>query len=186
MVTKATHYGTCQWCSSRQKLPGGRLAKHGYTVRGGWFQGTCKGSSALPYELSKTLIDDSIAWARHRAADVLEAVGSVEATDVTATSKAWIHVYHPELSNRTRGSVYLWEEHELTPVARGWTWGSPSGRIPRVALNDVRGLPHLIATQNAGYVKHLHHQVREIELYIAVQGRRIADWRVAALTPISQ
>ena len=40
---KATHDGECQLCGRMQKLPDGRLAKHGYTTRWGFFQGVCPG-----------------------------------------------------------------------------------------------------------------------------------------------
>lgn len=49
---KSTHIGTCQICNAAQKLPGGRLASHGYTVRWGFFAGVCSGSNQLPLEQS--------------------------------------------------------------------------------------------------------------------------------------
>ena len=49
---KAKHIGTCQICGSAQKLPGGRLASHGYTVRWGFFSGICAGTNHLPLEES--------------------------------------------------------------------------------------------------------------------------------------
>jgi hypothetical protein len=53
---KATHYGTCQLCNSLQKAPGGYLAKHGYDVQYGFFNGICRGSHELPYEVSNELL----------------------------------------------------------------------------------------------------------------------------------
>lgn len=53
---KATNYGTCQICNSLQKAPGGRLAKHGYDVAYGFFNGVCRGSLELPYEVSCDLL----------------------------------------------------------------------------------------------------------------------------------
>lgn len=52
----ATHYGTCQLCGSLQKAPGGYLAKHGYDVQYGFFNGVCRGSHELPYEESCDLL----------------------------------------------------------------------------------------------------------------------------------
>ena len=49
---KAKHIGTCQICNAAQKLPGNRLASHGYTVRWGFFSGVCSGSNQLPLEQS--------------------------------------------------------------------------------------------------------------------------------------
>lgn len=45
---KATYFGICQLCQSTQKLPGGRIAVHGYTVDYGFFHGICRGSGELP------------------------------------------------------------------------------------------------------------------------------------------
>jgi len=61
MTTKraATHDGHCQVCGSRQRLPQGKLAKHGYTHAVGFFSGTCYGSEALPFEQDKSLVDGS-------------------------------------------------------------------------------------------------------------------------------
>lgn len=58
---KATNEGTCQICERRQRLPIGkdgvaRMAKHGYTVEGGFFNGVCPGADNLPYEQSCELI----------------------------------------------------------------------------------------------------------------------------------
>jgi hypothetical protein len=52
MTKIATHFGECQGCGRVQKLPGGSLSLHGYTVDWGFFQGTCGGAKHLPYELS--------------------------------------------------------------------------------------------------------------------------------------
>ena len=52
MAKTATHIGECQGCGHIQKLPGGTLSLHGYTVAWGFFSGTCDGARELPYELS--------------------------------------------------------------------------------------------------------------------------------------
>lgn len=52
MARVATHQGECQGCGRVQKLPGGALSLHGYTVQWGFFNGTCGGAKHLPYELS--------------------------------------------------------------------------------------------------------------------------------------
>lgn len=55
MTEKATHVGTCQICGCVQKLPGGVLARHGYTLEYGFQNGTCSGSQNLPFEQDNTL-----------------------------------------------------------------------------------------------------------------------------------
>ena len=56
-MRKATHKGKCQICGRFQKLPNGKLAKHGYTVDpggplGDMFLAICPGSNQLPLEQS--------------------------------------------------------------------------------------------------------------------------------------
>ena len=59
----ATHTGICQLCGKRHMLPGGKLAKHGYTVDYGYFNGTCRGSDELPFEQSKDVAEKALAGA---------------------------------------------------------------------------------------------------------------------------
>ena len=65
MMARHTHRGTCQVCGSVQAVNNktGMIAKHGYTVDWGMFQGECPGSNELPIEKSYRLtiqIIDSI------------------------------------------------------------------------------------------------------------------------------
>ena len=57
---KATHYGTCQICGRKQKAPDGLVAKHGYTVDGGYFNGTCFGSDEKPFERERIVLGREI------------------------------------------------------------------------------------------------------------------------------
>lgn len=69
----ATHYGICQLCGSLQKAPGGRLAKHGYDVQYGFFNGICRGSHELPYEESCDLLVAVLAGIKVAIANYTEA-----------------------------------------------------------------------------------------------------------------
>lgn len=61
MKSSATHYGTCQNCEREQKLPDGKLSKHGYQVAGfGFFNGICWAAGELPYEQSCECIKSKI------------------------------------------------------------------------------------------------------------------------------
>lgn len=51
---KATHRGTCQACGRAQANFKGFIAKHGYTVDWGYFNGVCGGAERLPLEQDKT------------------------------------------------------------------------------------------------------------------------------------
>jgi hypothetical protein len=60
-MAKATDFGTCQLCGHKHKLPNGKVAKHGYTVKHyGFFVGTCQGSGHQPYELSCDLLKEHV------------------------------------------------------------------------------------------------------------------------------
>ena len=62
MNRKHTHKGHCQCCGRVQAVRNnnGLLAKHGYTVDYGFFDGVCDGSDNLPLEVDKDLAEDTI------------------------------------------------------------------------------------------------------------------------------
>lgn len=64
-----THTGICQACGRRHAVnpKSGKLAKHGYTVDWGFFNGTCQGSDHLPLEQDTTLNIAIVAELRQRA-----------------------------------------------------------------------------------------------------------------------
>jgi hypothetical protein len=64
---KATHRGTCQACGRVQAVWQGSIAKHGYTVDWGHFNGVCQGAHALPMEQQTTLTVSIIAIATKSA-----------------------------------------------------------------------------------------------------------------------
>lgn len=68
-MSTATHNGTCQACGRRHavNVKSGKLAKHGYTVDWGFFNGTCQGSDHLPLEQDTTLNIAIVAELRQRA-----------------------------------------------------------------------------------------------------------------------
>lgn len=58
-MTKATHNGTCQVCGNVQ-AHNGSMAKHGYTVDWGFFNGVCRGSDRPALELDKSIAEQTI------------------------------------------------------------------------------------------------------------------------------
>lgn len=60
---RATHNGTCQACGRVQAVipRTGKLAKHGYTVDWGYFDGVCYGSDELPVEHGTDVLDRTAA-----------------------------------------------------------------------------------------------------------------------------
>ncbi len=61
-MSKHTHRGHCQVCGAQQAVNNetGMLAKHGYTVEHGFFEGECPGSHNLPLEVDHTMTDNII------------------------------------------------------------------------------------------------------------------------------
>ena len=62
MKTTHTHKGHCQVCGNMQAVDNSHngLAKHGYTVDWGFFDGICEGTDELPIQLDRTLADKTI------------------------------------------------------------------------------------------------------------------------------
>lgn len=53
--------GICQCCGREQAVVKGRIAKHGYVVENGWFQGVCSGHNYQPMQLDVTATNVIIA-----------------------------------------------------------------------------------------------------------------------------
>jgi hypothetical protein len=59
-MNKATHRGNCQVCGHQQHVVGATLAKHGYTVEWGFFNGVCRGSGKKPVQVERSLTDQTV------------------------------------------------------------------------------------------------------------------------------
>jgi hypothetical protein len=60
MTIEATHNGTCQACGRQHAFYNGSVAKHGYTVKYGFFNGVCWGAEQEPAEHSVDLTRSTI------------------------------------------------------------------------------------------------------------------------------
>jgi hypothetical protein len=184
-MPKATHKGNCQVCGALHMLPGGRLAKHGYTTRHGWFEGVCWGSDALPYQQSKDLIEGSISRALARAIELREMGAKAVEEAKQPGSTAWEHVYHRELSNHSRGPVRLWEQVNVHCDEHG----RPAQYSPKYAPSrreETRFYGTLDAYRLRGaqnYARHMEGLAKQAEEYADHQRKRIADWQPADLIP---
>lgn len=101
--------GHCQVCGRLQAVTAkGKLAKHGYTVEWGWFNGVCPGSDALPFEQSKELAVTIIAnvYANIEALDAeAESLSAPAKPEADGSWMVWVHEYQG--SSRS-GAKYLW------------------------------------------------------------------------------
>lgn len=84
---KHTHRGTCQACGrvqaiTRSPYASNVIAKHGYTVEWGFFNGVCQGSLNYPLEQEHTLTDQLIVKLRERAVEADKLAVDIEAGKV--------------------------------------------------------------------------------------------------------
>lgn len=179
---KATHKGTCQWCGNVQKLPNGRLAKHGYTTRWNFFEGVCRGAEELPYEQSCELVKQSIKGAKEHKQSLLD-----EATKLRQPAtepKAWIHEY-VSCHDRRRGEPsYRWVytdifRHEFTGRGSQWAYTNHKGQPTLLEVYGVHSDDPLeIATHfNRIRVGNLGLTIKQVDDYIATQQRRVDTWQ---------
>jgi hypothetical protein len=197
---KATHYGHCQICGSRQLLPRTVLAKHGYTTRWGFFSGVCPGSGSLPFEQATNLIEDSIARAQREAFNLRASAITLRGTSTGSTT--WVTVYDAatwtDRSSRTR-----WVEVELTEEVRTVTGyvgeavtfsqfhytvearqtdGSLKAKAKTLdTYGAVKTLAEAVAFGNGKRADYLDGQAAQYDSYATWQRERIANWAPTAL-----
>lgn len=199
-MAKATHYGICQVCGSRQKLPGGVLSKHGYNVEYGFFSGVCFGAHHLPFEQSKDLVDRDIARCRQE----IERIAAYAALIRKGESTIWIHEYRPA-TWETRKSSHVWVEHSIDKVDfSGFriSYTNGLGKQDRTdyylstkesaAIYALNEGAERDALQKLVVIKHMNEKraqsldavIRSLENHITWQELRIENWEPKALEPI--
>lgn len=194
----ATHIGTCQCCGRSQKLPNGRLSKHGYTVQWGFFSGTCRGAHELPYEQSCGLIQRFIDEAKAAIAAIKKRQDELRASTGT---KAWFRHYRTSYTRGVR-SGYYWEEGQVSVEIK--TIDPKNGDKPfsyPVVSIDI-GSEKVDLSRHAAEYAHaktaeeaakilnglradaLDKDIANLEGYISWQTPRVTDWKPGKLTPV--
>ena len=130
-MKSATHKGACQICGSTQMLPDGVLAKHGYTVRWGFFSGTCSGSGRLPFEQSTDAIAEAIAHVKKQIASTKAEILRYEdlSDPVNDGTKVWVHVY---------AGGYQWVKAQLHDFVVNAEYGRPLYSCRYTTVEPVR------------------------------------------------
>jgi hypothetical protein len=206
VAKKAEFFGECQCCGRRQKLPGGRLSLHGYTVQWNFFQGVCPGANFLPFEQDKKQAERQIAQVDKDIADLLAEIKSLQEKPLEG-GKAWKHEYFSS-NNKYLKSGYRWVQVEVKIETRehndykwnelkylrskkssnydsepGWYWwdiyGDESREIKENGLTDKA-----LIMLNKGYVDHLFKRIKQLNDYIAWQRKRCAEWKPRDLKPV--
>lgn len=188
-MSAATHKGHCQICGNLQKLPSGKLAKHGYTTRWGFFSGTCNGAGFLPFEQSTDRIEAAIAAARNRALGLRGQAIAVEDT----TSAVWVLERKP--ATWERGNRHGAQAWRLIPVEELTYAHNADGECIEVAgyVNSFTGRKErldchygetVVSASNKRYAQTLRSEAAQFEEYVAWQTERIAGWAPAELLPL--
>ena len=88
-----SHKGTCQLCGRIHAVNNktGEIAKHGYTVDYGFFNGTCGGSGFLPLQKDREELDLQInAWERIANKQLSLTLSDIELVSVSVRQNyAW-------------------------------------------------------------------------------------------------
>jgi hypothetical protein len=187
-MMKATHIGECQICGRKQKLPGDRLSKHGYTKRWGFFSGVCPGAGHQPFEIAKDRIEGAIASATVSREVIREQAKAIRArTDLKG--------FYNDYANRG----YFWREVEFLdgePTASGdcpvvfiACDGEPF-KAPQSAYSQgfygSGNAAVIAANSRESYCRgHLDARAAELTTYILWQTERLANWTPKPLTPVA-
>lgn len=175
---QSTHSGHCQICCRLQKLPGDRLSKHGYTKEYGFFNGTCFGSDALPFEKDISLIHQMIKLQTENAKNIRATAAKHRATPVDINN-AWI--YHYKEATWARGdrhSYYMWiqspvifKNHRIHYMFR-----EKEVYKHNTVYNEERMMENLVEWHE-DRAKAYDKEVEAIDTYIAMQKARIKGWK---------
>lgn len=78
--------GNCQCCGREHAVVDGKMAKHGYTVESGWFQGVCAGKHFAPIQVSRDDTDKLIATVREQVLEMIIKADKVASGEIKPTT----------------------------------------------------------------------------------------------------
>jgi hypothetical protein len=194
MGGKLSEYtGHCQGCGRKQMLPGGLLAKHGYTVQWQMFVGVCPGSGHEPYEVSCEFVKQCIVDTEKRIRQFeaqIETVKSAPITNKISRMKIYdpkkykeVIVYDGELFwdptagrggrgalmvKDSKGKVYEYSSNPILP-------GKEEEKILEIATSYRK----LEVQRMVDHLQSMHD-------YIEWQQKRVDDWKPVELNKIER
>lgn len=189
---KATHKGECQFCEKVQKLPNGRIAKHGYTVVDSVFANTCLGSELLPYNQSRKEITTQLIPAVQNIVTKLQTrIKDIE----TETRFCYDKIYYPEIR------VYCWTKGEILERANAGDTSWTGKQFEFLVDDKFKPVPYhvlyhvlfdmefptvetVVRYFNQKYIKHLQAQLAECERTLIRFQNRVETWEEKPLTAI--
>lgn len=181
MGMKATHVGICQICGREQKLPGGRLSVHGYTVERGWFEGVCPGSGHLPFEQDRQRLGKVIEDVKGQIAQLEEQITAAYTPASEPVAPAPIREY---------GRGLQWISSQIS-IEDGKLYATPAGRA-RVNITNASRILRLpsdpLEAASKLRIRHAEEYLtarkRGAERFVADQSARYAAWKPAEVRPL--
>lgn len=138
--------GHCQRCGRQQAVKNGTMAKHGYRVRNGWFEGACSGHSFEPIERSRKTLDKTVEAIRAQCADLRQQADSIESGNLPAT-----FMYAPTASmKKVETAIADIPAYALPAIVRSYVWG-----LRHRAERGEHFCDHLTATADRYHGKEL-------------------------------
>lgn len=188
----ATHKGHCQLCGRLQMLGlrgaegqhgTARLSLHGYTVRHGFFSGTCRGARHLPFEQSCDLVKDAIERAQKALVETEEQIARL----LVLPEEPLAMVRHFFKAGGPRVSGHRWVQVAIERHNDRFSYLVEGKRVefPYYHFTDLK-TPHEVALKlNTTYAKWRQHEVTSLNDYIKWQQDRVATWQPADLLPVT-
>ncbi len=193
-MMKATHQGSCQLCGRLQRLPNGKLAKHGYTVEFNFFNGVCPGSHNLPYEQSCDLLPAQRDHAKATAKSMTKFAAETRA--LRDPKAVWIH---ERTFDRGYGrSTYAWKQVEVSFEGHDLEYSGAKyytatysrvdrdgiAKVETIQTYGVNSIDDIIAKQNGARANEIAGNAKRFADYAVWAQKRIDAWKIAPLTPI--
>ena len=167
----ATHRGECQLCGATYKVnKAGLIANHDYKAVHVLIQGICLGSSQLPFEISRSYLDELVA-SLHTKLSATHAAILAE----LAVPSAWV---------KTQGRVHdIWHKAELTQDGNVFRYMTNSG-LSGVIQTEGQSLETTVWILSRERIDELETEERIMECWIANAERRLKEWQMRDLSPI--
>jgi hypothetical protein len=194
-MAKATHYGTCQICGRKHKLPGGVLSKHGYTLEFGFFNGTCNGSGHLPFEQSIDLIEGAIISAKAYAEKTFAEAEAYRTNPSAEGIRREVYIRKP---GRYSSSTSEWIEDSISFRTKEYEdgggyivgeWDTQPEHATSYTEKRAGSYSHdteaeIIAYERAKWARVLTRRAEEAYSYAEWQTKRINGWEPSDLEEI--
>ena len=174
-MKKAAHKGHCQICEALQKLPGEKLANHGYRVQWGMFNGICPGANNDPYELSCQLIKNIVPTLDLKIDDLKDYISGLLNKEGVI---GWVQLYGKQ-SPSDKHSYYYYAEVEVEKDPEFGRWGHKVDGVLRFnqCLPPGNSCEEIAKALNRTYVDQvLTKHLSEIESFKRRCHKRIKDW----------